>query len=106
MDLASEKAIMDLVRMLHDEDRITVLMVSHLLHTVVNYARRIAIVGEGNLREGDVRTMVTSESLTALYGMPVLVEEVDGRLVVLPGQNGAAPQRPSRSGKKAERRMH
>src|SRR5437588_2416737 len=42
MDLASERAIMELVRMLHDEDRITVLMVSHLLHTVVNYAKRIA----------------------------------------------------------------
>src|ERR1043166_2324297 len=41
MDLVSEKAIMELVRHLHDVDRITVLMVSHLLNTVVNYAKRI-----------------------------------------------------------------
>jgi manganese/zinc/iron transport system ATP- binding protein len=90
MDLVSEKAIMDLVRHLHDEDRITVLMVSHLLNTVVNYARRIAIVGEGTLQEGMVADMVTEQGLTGLYGIAVQVAQVDGRLVVLPGRNGKA----------------
>ena len=49
---------------LHDVDGMTVLMVSHLLNTVVNYAKRIAIVGDGTLREGDVSAMVTGPSLT------------------------------------------
>ena len=86
MDLVSEKAIMDLVRHLHENDGITVLMVSHLLNTVVNYAHRIAIVGDGILREGDTATMVSDSSLSTLYGIPVLVVAVDGRLVVLPGE--------------------
>src|SRR5258706_5379184 len=85
MDLVSEKAIMDLVRMLHDRDGMTVLMVSHLLNTVVNYARRIAIVGEGTLREGMLEDMITGPSLSGLYGMDVHVGRLDGRLVVLPG---------------------
>jgi len=89
MDLASEKAIMELVRKLHDDDQITVLMVSHLLNTVINYARRIAIVGDGSLREGDVSKMITSKNLTDLYHTGVLVANVDGRLIVLPGRNGA-----------------
>jgi len=84
MDLASEQAIMELIRGLHDQDRITVLMVSHLLNTVVNYARRIAIVGEGTLREGSVEEMVTPENLESLYGTKVEVARVAGRLVVLP----------------------
>lgn len=88
MDLVSERAIMELVRRLHDEDKITVLMVSHLLNTVINYARRIAIVGEGTLREGEVTDMVTGPSLTGLYGIDVQVVRVDERLVVLPGLNG------------------
>jgi ABC-type Mn2+/Zn2+ transport system ATPase subunit len=89
MDLVSETAIMELVRRLHDEDRITVLMVSHLLNTVVNYAKRIAIVGEGTLREGDVEEMVTSRALTGLYGMEVHVLEVEGRKVILPPLSGS-----------------
>jgi ABC-type Mn2+/Zn2+ transport system ATPase subunit len=93
MDLVSEKAIMELVRLLHDEDRITVLMVSHLLNTVVNYARRIAILGDGVLREGQVEEMVTSPGLTELYGIPVQVVNVEERLVVLPAQTNGAKVR-------------
>ena len=92
MDLVSEKAIMDLVRTLHDEDRITVLMVSHLLNTVVNYAKRIAIVGDGTLREGELSEMVTAENLSRLYGISVDVANVGGRLLVLPGRNGVAAE--------------
>ena len=84
MDLASERAIMELVRHLHDQDGITVLMVSHLLNTVVNYAHRIAIVGDGVIREGVISNMITSEALSALYSLPVQVVEVDGRRVILP----------------------
>jgi manganese/zinc/iron transport system ATP- binding protein len=84
MDLVSEHAIMELVKRLHDEDGITVLMVSHLLSTVVNYAKRVAIVGDGTLKEGTVDEMVTPQSLTDLYGMDVNVVRMDGQLVVLP----------------------
>ncbi len=94
MDLVSERAIMELVRRLHEEDRITVLMVSHLLNVVVNYAKRLAILCEGSLREGAVSEMITRESLSALYGVEVQVAQVDHRLVVLPGANGAEKDRP------------
>ncbi len=93
MDLPSEKAIMELVRRLHDGRHLTVLMVSHLLNTVINYAHRIAIVGDGSVREGEIADLVTGEALTRLYGTEVLVAQVDGRHVVLPGAgngNGGA----------------
>jgi ABC-type Mn2+/Zn2+ transport system ATPase subunit len=89
MDLVSETAIMELVRRLHDEDRITVLMVSHLLNVVANYARRIAIVGDGAVREGEVEEMVNSQALTGLYRMEVQVVELDGRKVILPPASGS-----------------
>jgi ABC-type Mn2+/Zn2+ transport system ATPase subunit len=89
MDLVSEQAIMELVRHLHDVDRITVLMVSHLLNTVANYARHIAIVGDGVVREGPVEEMVTSSRLSELYGIGVQVVDVDGRRVVLPERDKA-----------------
>jgi ABC-type Mn2+/Zn2+ transport system ATPase subunit len=85
MDLPAEKAIMDLARHLHDHDGLTVIMVSHLLNVVASYVQRLAIVGDGRLDVGPIDTMLTAERLSALYSTPVLVERVDGRIVVLPG---------------------
>ncbi len=85
MDLPAEHAIMELVRRLHDEDRLTVVMVSHLLNVVASYVARLAIVGEGRVEVGPVGTMLTAEKLTALYGTAVRVHRIDGAAVVLPG---------------------
>ncbi|MFQ5665276.1 MAG: metal ABC transporter ATP-binding protein [Candidatus Binatia bacterium] len=84
MDLPAEKAIMDLVRHLHVNDHLTVIMVSHLLNVVASYVERLAIVGDGQLEVGPVDTMLTAEKLSALYGTAVLVDRIDGRAVVLP----------------------
>src|SRR5204863_7709507 len=68
MDLPAENAIMELVRLLHRQDGLTVVMVSHLLNVVASYVARLAIVGNGRLDVGPVATMLTAEKLTALYG--------------------------------------
>ncbi|MCC6443799.1 MAG: metal ABC transporter ATP-binding protein [Armatimonadetes bacterium] len=86
MDLASEEAIMSLIERLHTEDAsLTILMVSHLLNTVANYAHRLVILGDGDLRIGPVEEVLTSQNITNLYGMPVQVALVNGRRVVLAG---------------------
>lgn len=86
MDLPSEHAILELIRDLHRVDGLTVLMVSHLLSSVVNYAGRIAVVANGTVREGTVEGLVNSRVMGELYGMPVFVGLSGGRLVVLPGE--------------------
>jgi ABC-type Mn2+/Zn2+ transport system ATPase subunit len=85
MDLPAEHAIMELVRRLHVEDGLTVVMVSHLLNVVASYVARLAIVGDGRLEVGPVATMLTTERLTALYGLAVRVHRLDGSAVVLAG---------------------
>jgi ABC-type Mn2+/Zn2+ transport system ATPase subunit len=85
MDLPAENAIMELVRRLHRDDRLTVVMVSHLLNVVASYVARLAIVGDGRLEVGPVDSMLTAEKLTALYGTPVSVHRLNGFAVVLPG---------------------
>ena len=44
MDLPSERSIMELVRRLHQETGLTIVMVTHNLNVVANYAKRLAIV--------------------------------------------------------------
>lgn len=83
MDLVSTTQILGLVRELHERDRITVLMVSHALNEVANYVHRIALVLEGSFRIGTVGEIMSEQTLSAMYGIPVDVEELGGHRIVL-----------------------
>src|SRR2546428_7683696 len=52
MDLSSEHALMELIRDLHDRSGLTVVMITHLLGNIVNYAHRIAIITAERLAVG------------------------------------------------------
>jgi ABC-type Mn2+/Zn2+ transport system ATPase subunit len=82
MDLVSTTQILALVRELHERDGLTVLMVSHALNEVANYVRRIALVLEGAFRVGEVDEIMTEETLSEMYGIPVEVSSfADHRMV-------------------------
>lgn len=83
MDLPSERSIMELVSRLSSERHLTVLIVSHLLHVIVNYANRIAFVGEGQMIVQDTAEAIRPGNLSRLYGIDVFVGEVEGRKFVL-----------------------
>jgi ABC-type Mn2+/Zn2+ transport system ATPase subunit len=85
MDLSSRTSIMQLIDHLHRQDRLTVIMVSHLLDDVANHVRRIAIVEQKFFQVGDVRAILTGTNLSTLYGMPVDVHTVKKNTVILPG---------------------
>ena len=83
MDLVSTTQILGLVRELHERDNITVLMVSHALNEVANYVDRIALVVERGFRVGPVADIMTEETLTQMYGIPVDVDELHGHRIVV-----------------------
>jgi ABC-type Mn2+/Zn2+ transport system ATPase subunit len=83
MDLVSTTQILGLVRELHERDNLTVLMVSHALNEVANYVDRIALVVERGFRIGTVAEIMTEETLTHMYGIPVDVDEMHGHRVVV-----------------------
>lgn len=83
MDLVSTTQILGLVRELHERDNLTVLMVSHALNEVANYVERIALVVERGFRIGTVAQIMTEETLTQMYGIPVDVDEMHGHRIVV-----------------------
>ena len=85
MDLSSRTAILALIRRLHDRQRITVILVSHLLDDVANHVRRLAIVQQGRFEVGNVEDILTARNLSSLYELPVEVERVRGNIVILAG---------------------
>lgn len=86
MDLSSKSAILDLITHLHEEDRITIIMVSHLLDDVANTVRRIAIVDRDILLVGTTGEVLTSENLSKIYRRDVRVGTLEGSTVVLSGR--------------------
>jgi ABC-type Mn2+/Zn2+ transport system ATPase subunit len=93
MDLVSTTQILGLVRELHERDNLTVLMVSHALNEVANYVNRIALVVERGFRIGTVAEIMTEETLTAMYGIPVDVDEMHGHRIVVARRPGNGRQR-------------
>jgi ABC-type Mn2+/Zn2+ transport system ATPase subunit len=83
MDLPGERAIMDLIRSLHQARRLTVIMVSHLLNVVASYVHRLAIVGSGRITVGPTEEMLQAEKLSRIYQTPVEVHHLDQRTIVL-----------------------
>ncbi|HET7275954.1 MAG TPA: metal ABC transporter ATP-binding protein [Longimicrobiaceae bacterium] len=83
MDLVSTTQILGLVRALHEQDNLTVLMVSHALNEVANYVERIGLVVEGSFRIGTVDEILSERTLSEMYGIPVEVDSFDGHRIVL-----------------------
>jgi ABC-type Mn2+/Zn2+ transport system ATPase subunit len=83
MDLVATTQILSLVRELHERDQLTVLMVSHALNEVANYVERIALVLEGGFRIGHVNEIMTEQTLSTMYGIPVEVDSFDGHRIVV-----------------------
>lgn len=86
MDLPSEHSLLELVRYLHREDGLAVVLVSHLLGSVADSAQQIAIIAHGRLEEGPTDAMLSAERLSRLYDMPVAAHRIEGRWAIVPGR--------------------
>jgi ABC-type Mn2+/Zn2+ transport system ATPase subunit len=90
MDPAAELATMDVLRDLHAGGALAVVMVSHRLDAVANYARTLAFVDQerGIFQVGSLDEMLRPEPLSALYGRDVEVRREGGRWLVQPALGG------------------
>jgi ABC-type Mn2+/Zn2+ transport system ATPase subunit len=86
MDPAAELATMDLLRELHGGGGLSIVMVSHRLENVANYAHTLAFVDKDQrlFRLGTMEEMLRPEALSALYGRAMAVREEEGRWLVYP----------------------
>jgi ABC-type Mn2+/Zn2+ transport system ATPase subunit len=85
LDLAGRASILGLVRRLHRDRDITVVVASHDLNAVASIATRLALLHEGRLREGGVDAILSPAVLGEVYGLDVAVGDVAGRRVVTAG---------------------
>jgi ABC-type Mn2+/Zn2+ transport system ATPase subunit len=90
MDPPAELDAMDVLRGLHRGGQLAVVMVSHRLEAVANYAARLAFVDKDRelFQVGPLERVLTPEALSRLYGRRVVVREEAGRRFVYPEPGG------------------
>ncbi len=86
MDLSSRAAILSLINTLHRVNKLTVVMVSHLLDDVANHVQRLALVERDFFQVDSVNNILTGENLSTLYQRPVMVEHIHGSTIILAGK--------------------
>jgi len=85
LDPHFQQAIVALVKRVARDEGITVLFTAHELNPLLGAMDRVLYLGHGRAAIGGVEEVVTSEVLSRLYGTPIDVLRVDGRIVVVSG---------------------
>jgi len=92
LDLPNQAAVAALVERICREQDVTVLLVAHDVNPLLPYLDRVLYLAGGRGAMGSVEEVITSETLSSLYGAPIEVLQTgDGRLVVV-GQPEAPHQ--------------
>ncbi len=92
LDLPSQAGVAALISRVCQEHGVAVLLVAHDVNPILSYLDRVAYIAHGGAVSGTPSEVITSGTLSALYGTPIeVLRTSDGRLVVV-GQ----PEAPAR----------
>ncbi len=91
LDVRSVAVIVALLRRLATEHHVTVLMSTHDVNPLLRAMDRVVYLAHGRAASGAADAVIRTEVLSRLYGHHVDVIRVHGRIVVVTGEDGAAP---------------
>ncbi|GAA4203051.1 metal ABC transporter ATP-binding protein [Actinocatenispora rupis] len=94
LDLPNQAAVAALIGRICRVERVATVIVAHDVNPILSYLDRVVYLGRGGAVSGTPAQVITSDTLTGLYGTPVeVLSTSDGRLVVV-GQ----PEAPAHHG--------
>ena len=84
LDLPNQASVAALLRQICLDEGVTVLLVAHDVNPLLPCIDRVLYLAGGRAAMGPPEEVISSESLSALYGAPIeVLETSDGRLVVV-----------------------
>jgi zinc/manganese transport system ATP-binding protein len=84
LDLPNQAAVAGLVSRIARAENVAVMIVAHDVNPILPYLDRVIYLGSGGAASGTPAEVITSATLTRLYGTPVeVLSTSDGRLVVV-----------------------
>jgi ABC-type Mn2+/Zn2+ transport system ATPase subunit len=88
MDVASEAAMIAFLQELNRSQKLTIVIVTHLLPVVLNLASSVMLLGTHSILHGPLDEVLQEESLTELYGVPVHIGIIAGKRTLVVGRPG------------------
>lgn len=83
LDLPNQTAVAALLDRICREQGVSVLLVAHDVNPLLSYLDRVIYFGAGHAAVGAPSEVITAETLTRLYGVPIeVLRTADGRLFV------------------------
>ena len=96
LDLRSAREVVGLLARIAREQRIAVLISAHEMNALLPVMDRVVYLADGRAACGTADEVVRSDVLTRLYGHPVEVVRVQGRVIVVAGDSDdAEPSHPT-----------
>ena len=84
LDLPNQAAVAALISRIARAEGVAVMIVAHDVNPILPYLDRVIYLGHGGTASGTPREVITSQTLTRLYGTPIeVLSTSDGRLVVV-----------------------
>jgi zinc/manganese transport system ATP-binding protein len=91
LDLRSSQEIVALLARIAREQQIAVLLSAHEMNPLLPVLDRVVYLAAGRAASGPVDEVITTETLSRLYGHHVEVLHVQGRVLVVAGDGAAEP---------------
>jgi ABC-type Mn2+/Zn2+ transport system ATPase subunit len=85
MDLKGEARILDLLRDVQARLGVTVILVSHLLHVVLNYSDRLLLLLDGRAHHHTIHDLASGDLLSRIYGVPVRIGQSGDKKYLVTG---------------------
>jgi zinc/manganese transport system ATP-binding protein len=84
LDLPNQAAVAALISRIARAENVAVMIVAHDVNPILPYLDRVIYLGQGGAATGTPAEVITSQTLTRLYGTPIeVLSTSDGRLVVV-----------------------
>jgi zinc/manganese transport system ATP-binding protein len=91
LDLPNQASIAALIHRISRDQGVAVIMVAHDVNPILRYLDRVVYIASGGAACGTPQQVITTKTLTRLYGTPVeVLHTSDGRLVVVGGPEAPA----------------
>jgi len=91
LDLPNQAGVAALIHRICRQEEVAVVMVAHDVNPILSYLDRVVYIVGGGAASGPADEVITSETLSRLYGTPVeVLRAADGRLVVVGGPEAPA----------------
>jgi zinc/manganese transport system ATP-binding protein len=84
LDLPNQAAVAALVRRVCHTENVAVMLVAHDINPILGYLDRVVYIAGGRAVAGPPAEVISTETLSRLYGAPIeVLQASDGRLVVV-----------------------